>query len=50
MAKKEIICFSCDMNFTVSYQGKEDIVYCPFCGENLEQNDGNEYEDDQEDE
>lgn len=49
MAKKEILCFACDMNFTVKYQGKEEVKYCPFCGESIESDDSNEFEDDAED-
>lgn len=48
MPKKEFACYDCDAHFTISYQGREPVSFCPFCGTELELADSNEYEEDEE--
>jgi len=31
-----IECEDCGNTFTVEYEGKDPIVYCPFCGDEIE--------------
>lgn len=44
MPRKEYLCQSCDNYFTLSYKGGDLVEYCPFCSEELEQADSNEFE------
>jgi rRNA maturation endonuclease Nob1 len=32
-------CQECEAEFEIVFSGKEEIRYCPFCGENLEVSD-----------
>jgi uncharacterized paraquat-inducible protein A len=47
MPKKEFVCYSCDMHFTVVYAGSDQVQHCPFCGAELEIAEANEYEDEE---
>ena len=46
MSKKEYSCFECDNNYTVKTQSPDPIKWCPFCGAEINLDDGNEYDDD----
>jgi len=48
MARKEYACFSCDTHFTIKTESGEPVKFCPFCGEDLEIEDGNDFEDEDE--
>lgn len=45
MPKKEFICFDCDGHFTITSPKGYEVLYCPFCGGELCQDDCNDYED-----
>lgn len=34
--KKTKYCYECDMEFSVSFKGSDQIQYCPFCGSELD--------------
>lgn len=46
--KKNKFCFSCDTEFTVSAKGQDQVLYCPFCAESLDE-DEEMFEDEDED-
>lgn len=33
--KREKFCFGCDTDFVIKSESKESILYCPFCGADL---------------
>ena len=45
MAKKEKFCYECDVSFTVTGPKGYDTLYCPFCGNEVTENDDNVIED-----
>lgn len=45
--KKEYVCYNCDMHFTVSFKGNDPVEFCPFCGQTLDNDDSNVFEDDE---
>lgn len=52
MAKKTILCNSCDASYSVSYEMDSEFytpTYCPFCSEEITDLDYNIDEDEEED-
>jgi predicted RNA-binding Zn-ribbon protein involved in translation (DUF1610 family) len=45
MSTKELFCTSCDAEFTVKHSMGQPITYCPFCGEEIQEEDGNTLEE-----
>lgn len=45
MARKEYVCLSCDVHFTIKYDGDAQLTVCPFCGEEFDQSESNEFDD-----
>lgn len=37
--KRKFHCAECDNEFTINYSGKDPLSCCPFCGEELLEND-----------
>lgn len=35
--KKKKFCFECDTEFTVSATGQDQVLYCPFCASELDE-------------
>lgn len=46
--KKEHFCPSCDNSFTIKYKSGDPVQFCPFCSEELCQEDANFFEEDDE--
>lgn len=47
MPTKELLCWNCDVTFTVKLPKGHEVGYCPVCGEPMESdNDSIEFEDD----
>lgn len=43
--KREHECAACDNYFVVSFKGGDLVKFCPFCGEELNPDDGNSFDD-----
>jgi len=35
--KKSKFCFACDSEFTVTAKGQDQVLFCPFCAESLDE-------------
>jgi len=35
--KKSKFCFNCDTEFTVTAKGQDQVLFCPFCAESLDE-------------
>lgn len=44
--KKEIECSVCDNYFVIRFKSGDPVAFCPFCGDEINPDDGNDYEDD----
>ena len=43
--KKELECAGCDNYFVISYKSGDPVTTCPFCGESMNPDECNEYDD-----
>ena len=46
MHKKTLLCLNCEVEFTVRSEADLPVGFCPFCGAELDDDDGYEEEDD----
>lgn len=45
------VCLECDAEFVVhAVYGEEDVAFCPFCGNDIDEEDSDDEEEDSEDE
>ncbi len=45
MPRKEFECLECDTPFVIKYNAGDNVIICPFCGAELQQEDANVFEE-----
>lgn len=44
--KEEIYCQDCGAEFHISYNEEDELVYCPFCGSDISDEEDDDWEED----
>lgn len=47
--KKKKYCYTCDTEFTITAKGQDQVQYCPFCAESLDQDEEDMFQEEDDD-